>query len=256
MGKIITVYNQKGGVTKTSFVINVGAILADKGYKTLVIDLDMQANLTAGIGLEEYEYTSFNVLIDKTFDINKAIHKTIYENLSIIPSNIELSKADTILNTTMGREVVLKKKLDKIKSCYDFIVLDTGPSLNLLAVNALTAADYLIIPLIPQYFSIIGLKDIMNTYQEVKDNLNENLQLLGITLSMLDKRIKIGLETKELLDNNFKGVVFETYISTDTQVIYSQDSRIPLLYFNKNSKALNDYINLTDEILGRIKNGK
>lgn len=256
MGKIITVYNQKGGVTKTSFVLNVGAILADKGYKTLVIDLDMQANLTAGIGLLEYEYTSFNVLTDKKFDINRAIYETNYENLSIIPSNIELSKADTILNTTIGREVLLRRRLESIKNDYDFIVVDTGPTLNLLAVNALTAADYLIIPLIPQYFSIIGLKDIINTYEEVRDNLNEDLRLLGITLAMLDKRIKIGMETKKLLDDNFKGIVFNTNISTDTQVIYSQDSRTPLIHFNKNSKALNDYINLTDEILRRINNGK
>ncbi|MBU3157704.1 AAA family ATPase (plasmid) [Clostridium estertheticum] len=251
---IISIFNQKGGCGKSTTTINLGAALAKLGKKVLVVDMDAQANTTNGVGIddEELEVTIYDLLISKkvTYEkIKEVIKKTPYENLECLPSDIQLSNAEIELASAMSRETILKKIIDKIKNDYDYILIDSPPSLGLLSVNSLVASDKLIIPVNTSYFSVKGIKHLMSTFNLVKDNLNEKLEIIGVLITMFSSRKTIAKNIRESLIEVFGDKVFDSVIRVDSKIEYSQDVQSPVIYFNNKCNAFNDYMSLSKEIL-------
>lgn len=254
MSQIISVFNQKGGCGKTTTCCNIGAYLALQGKKVLLVDSDPQANLTISVGIDDeaLEKTIYDLLRSsqvKKERVLEVIQKTTYENLSIIPSDITLSDAEITLSTSMKREEILNRILKQVKDDYDYVLIDCPPSLGLLSINALVASDYLIIPVSPDYLSLKGIKNLLNTFELVKDNLNPKLEIMGIVITKYGNRKSIAKNIKNILIENFGNKVFKSPIRIDVKVEDSQDNLIPLIYFNKKSRACEDYTKLGEEIL-------
>lgn len=258
MGKVLAVYNNKGGVSKTSTCSNVGAALTVLGKKVLLVDCDPQANLTVSVGVddESLERTIYDLFknynnITKEL-VTSGTVPTVFNNLEILPSDITLSDAEISLSRHDDREIILKKIIDQVRENYDYILIDCPPSLGLLSINALCAADRLIIPIIPDYFSLKGMKHLLNTYEVIKSNINHDLEILGIVLVKFNNRKKLSKDIKQNLTEAFEDKVFETFIRIDSQIETAQDNLMPVIYFNKRCHAYEDYMNLTHEILGRF----
>lgn len=251
---IISIFNQKGGCGKSTTTINLGAALAKQGKKVLVVDMDAQANTTNGVGIddEELEVTIYDLLISKkvTYEnIKEVIKKTAYENLECLPSDIQLSNAEIELASAMSRETILKKIIDKVKNDYDYILIDSPPSLGLLSVNSLVASDKLIIPVNTSYFSVKGIKHLMNTFNLVKDNLNEKLEIMGVLITMFTSRKTLAKNIRESLIEVFGNKVFDSVIRVDSKIEYSQDAQSPVIYFNNKCNSFDDYMSLSKEVL-------
>ena len=251
---IISIFNQKGGCGKSTTTINLGAALATQGKKVLVVDMDAQANTTNGVGIddEELKVTIYDLLISKKVtyeDIKEVIKKTAYENLECLPSDIQLSNAEIELASAMSRETILKKIIDKIKNDYDYILIDSPPSLGLLSVNSLVASDKLIIPVNTSYFSVKGIKHLMNTFNLVKDNLNEKLEIMGVLITMFTSRKTLAKNIRESLIEVFGNKVFGSVIRVDSKIEYSQDAQSPVIYFNNKCNSFDDYMSLSKEVL-------
>ncbi|SHK67651.1 ParA family protein [Tepidibacter formicigenes] len=254
MAKIISIFNHKGGVAKTTTTINLGAALTTKNKKVLLVDMDAQANTTSGVGIndENLELTIYDLLTSKKFKkerILKVTQETQYENLYILPSDITLSNAEITLSSAMSRENILHKILKQIKDEFDYILIDCPPSLGLLSINSLVASDNLIIPVSTSYFSIKGIKHLIETYNLVKENLRENLDIMGVLITMYDSRKNISKDIKESLESVFGEKVFNTLIRINSQIEYAQDKQTPIIYFNKNCNGYIDYMNLADEVI-------
>lgn len=258
MGKVIAVYNNKGGVSKTSTCSNVGAALTVLGKKVLLVDCDPQANLTVSVGvddesLERTIYDLFKNYNNITKDLVTSVTvPTVFNNLEILPSDITLSDAEIAISRLNYREMILRQIIDRVRDDYDYILIDCPPSLGLLSINAICAADRLIIPIIPDYFSLKGMKHLLSTYETVKSNINKKLEILGIVLVKFNKRKKLSKEIHQSLTEAFEDKVFETFIRIDSQVETAQDNLMPVVYYNKRCHAYTDYMNLTHEILGRF----
>lgn len=257
MGKVIAVYNNKGGVSKTSTCSNVGAALATLGKKVLLVDCDPQANLTSSVGVDDetLEHTILDLLGNRAVTkdaVSMVTISTVFENLYIIPSDITLSDAEISLSTAISRETILKRIIDQVRIDYDYIIIDCPPSLGLLSINALCASDRLIIPIVPDYFSLKGMKHLLSTYEVVKSSINKDLEIIGIALVKFNSRKNLSKEIKSNLIDTFGNKVFSTIIRIDSQIEYSQDNQMPVIYFNRKSKACEDYISLTNEILRRF----
>lgn len=251
---IISIFNQKGGCGKSTTTINLGAALAQCGKKVLVVDMDAQANTTNGVGIDDeaLEVTVYDLLVAKKVSyekIKEVIIKTDYENLDCLPSDIQLSNAEIELSSAMSRETVLRKILNKIKDDYDYILIDSPPSLGLLSVNSLVASDSLLIPVNTAYFSIKGIKHLINTFNLVKDNLNEKLEIMGVLITMFSVRKNIAKNIKNDLVDVFGEKVFENVIRIDSKIEYSQDEQKPLIFFNQKCNAYEDYMNLAQEVI-------
>lgn len=258
MSKIISIFNQKGGVAKTTTTTNLGASLASRGKKVLLVDIDPQSNCTNGVGIndEELELTIYDLLTSKTpskSKIQSVIQKTSHDNLEIIPSDITLSNGEITLAGMMSRETILDKVLSQIKSDYDYILIDCPPSLGLLSVNSLVASNNLIIPVSPSYFSIKGIKHLLNTINLIKENLKPDLEILGVLITMYDSRKNISKDIRSNLIDVFGDKVFETYIRVNTQIEYAQDNRTPVIYFNRECNGYEDYMNLAKEVMSYAK---
>jgi chromosome partitioning protein len=254
VAKIISIFNHKGGVAKTTTTINLGAALTTKNKKVLLVDMDAQANTTSGVGIndENLELTIYDLLTSKKFKkerILKVTQETQYENLYILPSDITLSNAEITLSSAMSRENILHKILKQIKDEFDYILIDCPPSLGLLSINSLVASDNLIIPVSTSYFSIKGIKHLIETYNLVKENLRENLDIMGVLITMYDSRKNISKDIKESLESVFGEKVFNTLIRINSQIEYAQDKQTPIIYFNKNCNGYIDYMNLADEVI-------
>lgn len=255
MGKIISIFNHKGGVAKTTTAINLGASLTIKNKKVLLVDMDAQANATVGVGIneEEIELSIYDLLISKKIDKKKILDvmlKTKYENLYILPSDITLSNAEITLSSAMSRETILHRVLKHLKDEFDYIIIDCPPSLGLLSINSLVASDSLIIPVSTSYFSIKGIKHLINTYNLVKENLKEDLEIMGVLITMYDGRKNISKDIKENLLSVFSDKVFKSVIRINSQIEYAQDNQTPVVYFNTNCNGYSDYMNLADEVIG------
>ena len=251
---IISVFNQKGGCGKSTTCCNLGAYLSRHGRKVLLVDIDPQANLTVSVGIDDetLDKTIYDLLRSSEFNkerILEVIQKTSYERLSILPSDITLSDAEITLSTIMKREEILKRILNQIKDRYDYILIDCPPSLGLLSINALVASDQLIIPVSPTFFSLKGVKHLINTFNLVKDNLNSNLEIMGILITLFDGRKKISKDIRNILMETFGDKVFNTIIRSDVKIENSQDSLIPIIYYVEKSKACDDYIEFGKEVL-------
>lgn len=254
MSKIV-LFNQKGGVAKTTTSINLAAALSYKGYKTLLVDLDPQANSTIGVGIDDeaLDKTIHDLIIHKgkitRHLVESHIIKTDYDNLELLPSNIELSDAELYLVSVMNRESVLKKILQTIDDQYDYIIIDAPPSLGLLSINALVASDHLIIPVSTSYFASKGIKQLLETYRIVKENINEELDIMGVLITKYDVRKNIAKDIRTTLSEVFGNKLFTTLIRVNSQIEYSQDKQTPIIYFDQKCNGFQDYIALAEEVL-------
>ena len=254
MGKIIAIANQKGGVGKTTTSINLAASFAALEYKTLIIDADPQANSTSGIGFDPKEVKSsiYEVIIDDV-DPKDAILKTDIPFLDIIPSHIDLVGAEIELINMADREWMMKRALEKFKDDYDFIIVDCSPSLGIITVNALTAANSIIIPVQCEFFALEGLGKLLNTIKIVQNNLNPELEIEGILLTMYDMRLRLSNQVVEEVKTHFQTLVFDTIIQRNIRLSEAPSFGIPALLHDANSKGAINHLNLAKEIL--YKNG-
>lgn len=250
MTKIISIFNQKGGVGKTTTNVNLCAALALDGKKVLSIDIDPQANSTSGFGVNknDVEFTIYDILING-YDINKTIVETQIENLSIVPANIQLSGAEIELATSINRERTLREEIKKIKENYDFIIIDCPPSLGLLSLNALTASQTVIIPIQCEYYSLEGVGQLIETIRLVKKTLNPELDVEGVLLNMFDGRTNLSIQVVEEVKKYFKNKVYRTVIPRNIRLAEAPSFGQPIMLYDDKSKGSEAYIKLAKELV-------
>lgn len=252
MGRIIAVANQKGGVGKTTTVINLSACLAEKGKKVLTIDIDPQGNTTSGLGLDKnkIENTVYELLIGECKISDCLQHSTI-ENLTIVPSNVNLAGAEIELIGTEEREFILKEKVEKIRHNYDFIIIDCPPSLNVLTVNAMTTADTVLVPIQCEYYALEGLSQLIHTINLVKERLNPALELEGVVFTMYDARTNLSLQVVEDVKSNLKQTIYKTIIPRNVRLAESPSHGLPINLYDPKSAGADGYRDLADEVIER-----
>lgn len=253
MSKIITICNQKGGTGKTTSAINLAAYLALAGKKTLLIDLDPQANTTSGIGINKHDIkkSTYHVLLEE-LELKEIILSTAVTNLSIAPSSLDLTGAEIELVGALGREYRLKGALHREKDNFDCIFIDSPPSLGLLTINALCATDSVIIPVQCEYYALEGLTQLVNTIKLVRDNLNPNLIIEGVLLTMADFRTNLTKEVIQEARNYFKEKVYQTVIPRSIRLTEAPSFGKPIALYDKDSIGAQKYEELTREILGCV----
>lgn len=251
---IIAMCNQKGGVGKTTSTINMGAALADFGRKVLLVDLDPQGALSAGLGIshEELDVTVHNLLVDNSSSIFDAILPSGVDNLDLVPANIDLSAAEIQLVNEVGREQALARALRPVMKDYDFIIIDCQPSLGLLTVNALSCADSVMIPVESEYFSLRGLALLMDTVEKVRDRLNFKLEVLGILVTMFDRRTLHAREVMERLVEAFGDKVFDSVITRTVRFPETSVAGEPISTWAPKSSGAIQYRNLAAEVIQRV----
>lgn len=253
MGKVIAIANQKGGVGKTTTAINLAASLAVLEHKTLLIDADPQANTSSGLGIDPHVVASsvYEVMLGEC-DIKQAIQTTNIPNLSLLPANIDLVGAELEIIHLQDREKMMHRIIEPIKDEYEFILIDCAPSLGLITVNALTASDTVLIPVQCEYFALEGLGKLLNTIKIVQTNLNNNLNIEGILLTMYDNRLRLSNQVLEDVRAHFKTLVFNTVIYRNVRLGEAPSHQKPVLMYDATSKGALNYLNLAREIL--VKN--
>jgi chromosome partitioning protein len=255
MGKIIAIANQKGGVGKTTTAMNLAASLAVLEFKTLVIDADPQANTTSGLGHDPREINKsiYECMVDGV-DISSIVIETEIENLHLIPSHIDLVGAEVEMVNLENREEKMRDVIASVKDNYDFIIIDCSPSLGLITINALTAANSVIIPVQCEYFALEGLGKLLNTIKIIQTRLNQDLEIEGILLTMYDVRLRLSNQVVEEVRMHFKDMTFETIIPRNVKLSESPSYGLPVVAFDATGKGAVAYLNLANEIAE--KNGK
>lgn len=251
MGKIITICNQKGGTGKTTSAINLATYLGLAGKKVLLVDLDPQANTTSGLGINKHNIKKsiYHVLLEE-LDIKEILVATSINNLLLAPSNLDLTGAEVELVSALGREYRLKRALFKEKENFDFMIIDSPPSLGLLTINALCAADSILIPVQCEYYALEGLTQLTNTINLVKDNLNPNLGIEGVFMTMADFRTNLTKEVIQEVRTYFKEKVYETVIPRSIRLTEAPSFGQPIALYDKDSIGAQKYEELSREILG------
>lgn len=250
LSKIIAIVNQKGGVGKTTTSINLSACLAHIGKKVLLIDIDPQSNTTSGLGIDKHviETSVYDVLINDT-DIKNTIIDTKIDNLKICPSNIQLAGAEIELVPMISREMRLKSALEDIKENYDFIIMDCPPSLGLLTLNALTAADSVLVPIQCEYYALEGLSQLMSTINLIKKHLNKRLEVEGVVLTMYDPRTNLSIQVVEEVRKHFNSKVYRTIIPRNVRLSEAPSFGLPIILYDEKSKGSEAYLNLAEEVI-------
>ena len=256
MGKAIAIFNQKGGVEKTTTNINLAACLAIRGKRVLVLDIDPQGNTTSGIGVTKrnLKNTVYNILIDKNYDPRKAIIKTNIENLDLIPASVDLAGAEVELVGMEGRENALKVGLEKIKDDYDYLFIDCPPSLGLLTINSLAAVDSVLVPIQCEFYALEGVSQLVSTIELVKRSLNPKLEIQGVILSMFDGRTNLSLQVVQEVKRYFGNKVYATVIPRNVRLAEAPSYGMPITEYDPKSKGAEAYGDFADEFLDLEEN--
>ncbi|MCL6583977.1 MAG: AAA family ATPase [bacterium] len=255
MGKVIAVANQKGGVGKTTTAVNLSACLAVAEKKTLLIDIDPQANTCSGVGYEDRgnsERSIYQAMIKKQ-KIEDLLWPTKIKGLDLVPSNIQLIGAEIELTTVYSREYRLKQAIEEIRSRYDFIIIDCPPSLGLLTVNALSAADSVIIPLQCEYYALEGISQLMNTIRLIKRDLNTALQIEGVLLTMFDQRTNICHQVAKEVKDYFSDKVFKSIIPRNVALSEAPSHGLPIILYEIRSSGAQAYLQLAKEVIDHVE---
>ncbi len=252
MGKIIAIANQKGGVGKTTTAMNLAASLAVLEFKTLIIDADPQANTTSGLGQDpkEIKTSIYECMVDG-IDVREIITSTSISKLDLVPSHIDLVGAEVEMINMENREEKMKDVIKDLTADYDFIIIDCSPSLGLITINALTAADSVIIPVQCEYFALEGLGKLLNTIKIIQTRLNPNLEIEGILLTMYDARLRLSNQVVEEVRIHFKNMVFDTIIPRNVRLSEAPSFGLPAIAFDADGKGAISYMNLAGEIAER-----
>lgn len=255
MGKIIALANQKGGVGKTTTAINLGASLAVLDKIVLIVDADPQANASSGLGIDirELKKSIYDSIIDNNIDPGEAVLSTEIPNLYVLPSHIDLVGAEIEMLNFQNREKILKDLLYKVKDKYDYILIDCSPSLGLITVNALTAADSVIIPVQCEYFALEGISKLLNTIKIIKSKLNPDLEIEGFLLTMYDARLRLANQIYEEVKKHFGDMVFNTLVQRNIKLSEAPSHGQPVLLYDAESKGSQNHIQLAQELIAKNK---
>ena len=250
VGRVIAIANQKGGVGKTTSSVNLSACLAYIGKKVLLIDIDPQGNATSGVGINKGDVQDciYDVLIDDV-DINKTILQTKVENLFVVPATISLAGAELELVSTISREVRLKRSIELVKDKFDYIIIDCPPSLGLLTINALTAADSILIPVQCEYYALEGLSQLLSTIRLVQKHLNHDLMIDGVLLTMFDARTNLGIQVIEEVKKYFQDKVYSTIIPRNVRLSEAPSHGEPIIIYDPRSRGAEVYLDLAKEVV-------
>lgn len=252
MGRIIVIANQKGGVGKTTTAINLSASLAKLEKKVLIIDMDPQGNTTSGLGVDKQttENDVYDLLLGEC-EIKDAIISDVYNNLSVLPSNINLAAAEIELVGVEEKEFILKKALDEVKEDYDFILIDCPPSLNVLTINSMCAGNTVLVPIQCEYYALEGLSQLMHTIQLVTDRLNPDLEIEGVVFTMYDARTNLSLQVVENVKQNLNQNIYKSIIPRNVRLAEAPSYGMPITEYDPKSTGAESYLLLAEEVIHR-----
>lgn len=252
MGRIIAVANQKGGVGKTTTSINLSACLAALGKRVLAIDMDPQGNMTSGLGIDknEVEYSVYDLILGET-GIEQVICKEAFENLDIIPSNIDLSASEIELIGVEDKEFIVHNEVEKVRDNYDFVIIDCPPSLNTLTINAMTTADTVLVPIQCEYYALEGLSQLIHTVELVKERLNPNLGIEGVVFTMYDARTNLSLQVVENVKDNLNQTIYKTIIPRNIRLAEAPSHGLPINLYDSKSAGAESYMLLAEEVINK-----
>ncbi|MFV0343034.1 MAG: ParA family protein [Anaerocolumna sp.] len=250
MGRIIAIANQKGGVGKTTTAINLSACLAEKGKKVLTIDIDPQGNTSSGLGVSKNELkNTIYELIIGTCSMEECLISNIIDNLSILPSNVNLAGAEIELIGIDEKEYILKKEINKIRDNYDFIIIDCPPSLNTLTVNAMTTADTVLVPIQCEFYALEGLSQLIHTINLVKQRLNPDLEIEGVVFTMFDARTNLSLQVVENVKSNLNQKIYKAIIPRNVRLAEAPSHGLPINLYDTRSAGAEGYRELASEVI-------
>ena len=252
MGRVIAVANQKGGVGKTTTAINLSACLAEKGQKVLAIDMDPQGNMTSGLGIDkdEVEKNIYDLMIGQA-GVDEVLQKEAIENLDVIPTSIDLSAAEIELIGVDDKEFIIRNAVQPIKDDYDYIIIDCPPSLNMLTINALTAATSVLVPIQCEYYALEGLSQLIHTIDLVKDRLNNDLEIEGVVFTMYDARTNLSLQVVENVKENLQQNIYKTIIPRNVRLAEAPSYGQPITLYDPRSTGAEAYRLLAEEVINR-----
>ena len=252
MGRIIAIANQKGGVGKTTTSINLSSCIAAKGKKVLVVDIDPQGNTTSGYGIEknDLDNTIYELMLGDC-SIEDCIIKDVIENISILPSNVNLAAAEIELIGVDKKEYILKNEIDWVKDRYDYIIIDCPPSLSLLTVNAMTTADSVLVPIQCEYYALEGLSQLIHTVNLVKERLNPNLEMEGVVFTMYDSRTNLSAQVVENVKSHLNQMVYLTLIPRNIILAEAPSYGQPINIYDPKSAGAESYLALAEEVIDR-----
>ena len=251
MGKAIAIFNQKGGVGKTTTNINLGACLAMKNKRVLMLDIDPQGNSTSGVGISkrDLDYTVYELLIDNNFKTKNTIRGTSIKGLDIIPASVDLAGAEIELVALEGREQRLKNAIEQVRDDYDYIFIDCPPSLGLLTINSLTAVESVLVPIQCEFYALEGVSQLVNTIDLIKKNLNKNLEIEGVILSMFDGRTNLSAQVVQEVKKYFGSKVYSTVIPRNIRLAEAPSYGMAITEYDPKSKGAEAYMDFANEFL-------